>query len=164
MSKDKDNFDRKQQRTKKIMGFVIAPILLMIAGLLALGVLDFEEGIVLDFEDAFQPNYVEIVAQVDVHCYNVNWFGQHGFQVVYQESIVAIAEKLGENDLDFVASEFYENQAVVDYLVIECPHIDSKLEAPNVFDANRGIDAYPKCLERKIDELNYKEFCSQFVQ
>jgi len=163
MSKEKKNFDRKQQRTKKIMGFVIAPILLMIAGLLALGVLDFEEGVVLDFE-VFEPSYVDIVSEVDVHCYNVNWFGQFGFQIVYQESIVAIAEKLGENDLDFVASDFYENQAVVDYLVLKCPHIDSKLDAPAEYDANIGKDAYPKCLERKIDELNYKEFCSQFVQ
>lgn len=163
-STDKEKFDRKQRKTKKIMGFVIAPILLMIAGLLALGILDFEEGVVLDFEEILEPNYVDIISEVDVHCYNVNWFGQFGFQIVYQESIVEIAEKLGEYDVDFTASEFYENQAVVDYLVLECPHIDSKLDAPAEYDANIGIDAYPKCLERKIGELNYKEFCSKFVQ
>jgi len=156
VSKDRKNFDRKQQRTKKIMGFVVAPVLLMIAGLLALGIIDIEV--------EAKPSYVEMVAEVDVHCYNVNWFGQHGFQIVYQESLIAIAEKLGEYDLDFTASEFYANQKVVDYLIVQCPHIDSKLNAPAEYDANIGIDAYPKCLERKIDELNYKEFCSQFVQ
>jgi len=156
VSKDRKNFDRKQQRTKKIMGFVVAPILLMIAGLLALGIIDIEV--------EAKPSYVEMVAEVDVHCYNVNWFGQHGFQIVYQESLIAIAEKLGEYDIDFTASEFYANQKVVDYLIVQCPHIDSKLNAPADYDANIGIDAYPKCLERKIDELNYKEFCSQFVQ
>ena len=156
MSKEKKNFDRKQRKTKKIMAFVVAPILFVIAGLLAFGIIDIE-----DIEA--KPNYAEIVAEVDVHCYNVNWFGQHGFQIVYQESLVAIAEKLDEYDMDFTSSEFYANQRVIDHLVVQCPHIDSKLDAPADYDANIGIDAYPKCLERKIDELNYKEFCSQFV-
>lgn len=137
------------------MGFVIAPILLMIAGLLALGILDFEE-----------PSYVDIVSEVDVHCYNVNWFGVHGFQIVYQESLIAIAEKLGENDMDFTASEFYANQAVVDYLIMYCPHIDSKLEAPADYDPSIGTDAHYKCILRKGETgtPNFEEACAQYIR
>ncbi len=151
MSKEKENFDRKQRKTKKIMAFVIAPILFLIAGLLALGVFDFEP-----------PSYVDIISQIDVHCYNVNWFGQHGFQIVYQESLIAIAEKLGEYDIDFTASTFYGNQEVVDYLVVECPHIDSRLEAPAIFNPDLGTNAVDKCLERRSGLINQQDICAQF--
>lgn len=137
------------------MAFVVAPILFMITGLMVFGVIDFNEA---------KPTYVEMVSEVDVHCYNVNWFGQHGFQIVYQESLIAIAEKLDEYDIDFTSSEFYANQKVVEHLVVQCPHIDSRLDAPAEYDANIGIDAYPKCLERKIGEINYQEFCSEFIR
>lgn len=151
MSKDKEkkNLDRKQRKTKKIMAFVIAPILFLIAGLLALGVFDFEE-----------PTYVDIVSELDVLCYNVNWFGQHGFQIVYQESIIAIAEKLGEYEVDFTASLFYEDQEVVDYLVVECPHIDSRLEAPALFNPDLGTNVIDKCLERKSGMVGFQDYCA----
>ncbi|MCP6727178.1 MAG: hypothetical protein KJI69_04080 [Patescibacteria group bacterium] len=131
------------------MAFVIAPILFLIAGLLALGVFNFEE-----------PTYVDLVSEIDVLCYNVNWFGQHGFQIVYQESLIEIAEKLGENNLDFTASTFYEDQGVVDYLVVECPHIDSRLEAPAIFNPSLGVDAYFKCLEQTNPDFDIN--CEQF--
>jgi hypothetical protein len=151
MSKDKEkkNFDRKQRKTKKIMAFVVAPILFLIAGLLALGVIDFEN-----------PSYVDIVSEIDVKCYNVNWFGQHGFQIVYQESLIEIAEKLGENNLDFTASTFYGNQEVVDYLVVECPHIDSRLEAPADFNPDLGTNVIDKCLERKSEMVGFQDYCA----
>jgi len=136
------------------MAFVVAPILFLITGLMVFGVIDFSTP---------PPSYVEMVSEVDVHCYNVNWFGQHGFQIVYQESLIAIAEKLDEYDIDFTSSEFYANQKVIDHLVVQCPHIDSRLDAPAVYDANLGIDAYPKCLEHKTNP-DFKVSCEQFIK
>ena len=150
MSNDKEKFDRKQNKVKKIMGFVVAPILFIITGLLVFGVIDFSP-----------PSYAEVVSEINVNCYNVNWFGQHGFQIVYQESLVEIAEKLGEYDIDFTASTFYEDQEVVDYFVNYCPHIDSRMDAPALFDPNLGTDAHFKCLEHEINP-DFDIDCEQF--
>jgi len=148
----RDNPDRNQNKTKKLMTFVVVPILILIIGLMALS------------QSNEKPTMLEIIKKLDIHCYNVNWFGQHGFQITYQESIIEIAEAIGEHDYDFVASEFYESQEIKDYFVISCPHIDSKLNAPAVFDSSIGMDAYSKCLQRISDLNENEEFCTEYQQ
>lgn len=152
-SEKKSNFDRNEKKLIKYMLFIVVPILILIVGLMALGQVD-----------TVKPSQLEIISELDLHCYNVNWFGQHGFQVTYQESLVQIAEKLAEYDINFVNSEFEENQAIVDYFVITCPHVDSRLELPEFYNPSLGMSAYPKCLQRTADLLENEEFCSEYQQ
>ena len=151
-SERKSNFDRNEKRLIKYMLFIVVPILILIVGLMALGQVDN------------RPSQLEIISELDLHCYNVNWFGQHGFQVTYQESLMEIAENIAEYDIDFVNSEFEENQAIVDHFVMTCPHIDSRLELPKFYDASLGMDAYPKCLQRTTDLFENEVFCSEYQQ
>ena len=159
-SDEKEQFDRKQNRIKKIRGFVIAPILLMIAGLMAVGIIDLEPA-------EAKPTYLEILSTMEIHCYNVNWFGQHGFQITYTETIKELAEKLEEHDMDFKHSVLIENIQVVDYMVMECPHVKSRLVLPDVFDPNLGTNPIDACLESKIgmgmmQPEMANEYCLQF--
>lgn len=157
---EKVEFDRKQNKVKKIMGFVVAPILFIIAGLLAIGYIDIGQ------EDP-KPTYVEILSTMELHCYNVNWFGQHGFQVTYTETIKELAEKLEEHDIDFKNSILTDDKKVVDYMVIECPHVKSRLVLPDIFDPNLGTNPIDACLESKIgmgmmQPQMANEYCLQF--
>jgi len=159
-STDKEKFDRKQNRLKKIMAFVVAPILLMIAVLIALGIFGFEQ------EDP-KPTYLEIMTTMDLHCYNVNWFGQHGFQITYTETLAELGDRLAEYDMDFKNSEFIEDKQVVEYMVMECPHVKSRLVIPDVFDPNLGTKPLDACLESKIgmgimNPVEANDYCLQF--
>ncbi len=153
MTDEKDDFDRKQRKTQRIIMLIVAPVLFITAGLLVLSELGAEEE---------KPSYSQILSQIDVHCYNVNWFGIHGFQVTYMKTIEEIGLKLDENDMDFTSSEFFENQEVIDYLVIECPHIDSRLKVPAIFDPLIGIDALDKCLIVREGIFESEDYCLQF--
>ncbi len=162
MSSEKEKFERKQNRTKKIMGFIVAPILFMIAGLLALGIFDFEEE---------KPSAVEILSTLDLHCYNVNWFGTHGFQTVYRETVEDIAYTLDEYDIDFKSKEFFTIQEVIDHFILVCPHLDSRLQIPEFYNPMIGTNAIDKCLQVKLGLVgaeipmqNAEEYCLQFKQ
>ena len=152
-SERKSNFDRNEKRLIKYILFIVVPILILIVGLMVLGQ-----------TDALRPSQLQIISEIDLHCYNVNWFGQHGFQVTYQESLVEIAQKLAEHDYDFKNSEFEANQAIVNYFVMTCPHIDSRLEVPDDYNPFLGINAYDKCLQRTADLFENEEFCSEYKQ
>ena len=159
-SDEKQKFDRKQNRVKKIMGFVVAPILFMIAGLIAIGYFD------IGLEDP-KPTYLETLTTMELHCYNVNWFGQHGFQVTYTETITELGDRLAEYDINFKNSIFIEDKKVVEYMVMECPHVKSRLVLPDEFDPNLGTNPLDACLESKIgmglmQPAMANEYCLQF--
>ncbi len=160
MSKEKKNFDRKQRKTKKIMAFVVAPILFIIAGLMVVGVIDLEPA-------EAKPTYLEVITTMELHCYNVNWFGQHGFQITYTETIKELGEKLAEHDINFRNSIFTEDKQVVEYMVLECPHVKSRLVVPEQFDPNLGTSALDACLETKItlgimQPVEANDYCLQY--
>jgi len=158
MTDDKEEFDRNQRKTGKIVLFIVAPVLFITAGLLVISDLNAEEE---------KPSYTQILSQIDVHCYNVNWFGVYGFQITYMDTITEIAEKLDSNDMNFARDEFFENQDVIDHLVVYCPHIDSRLQVPDIFDPNVGTNVIDKCLERKIgtDSFeNIQNICAEYIK
>lgn len=153
MSNDKENHDRKIDNTKKIILLVIIPLLLASVGLM---------GISGYFEPVQKPTYVEILYQLELECYNVNWFGTHGFQITYNKSMEEIGNLLDSYDMDFKATEFFKDQEVKDYMVVTCPHIDSTLEAPDDYDPDFGVTALDKCLEKKAEFFESEEYCLQF--
>lgn len=156
MTDEHTDFDRKLNRTKKIMTVVVAPILFMIIGLMVLGVIP--SGIAEE-----KPTFTEILEEVhDLHCYNINWFGVSGFQVTFNDSIQEIAMTLDSHDMDFANNEFFQNQEVIDYLVVECPHLDSRLQIPEKYDPFIGAHAVDKCLEKKRGTVDSEGFCLQF--
>ena len=157
MTDDKEDFDRKQRKIQKIVLFIVAPVLIMVAGLLVISELNVEE----------KPSYIEILSQIDVHCYNVNWFGIHGFQITYMDTIIEIAEKLDSHNMNFARDEFFENQDVIDHLVVYCPHVDSRLQVPDRFNPNIGTSVVDKCLESKMgtDSFeNIQNICAEYIK
>jgi len=157
MTDDNEDFDRKQRKIQKIVLFIVAPVLIVVAGLLVISELNVEE----------KPSYIEILSQIDVHCYNVNWFGIHGFQITYMDTITQIAEKLDSHDMNFARDEFFENQDVIDHLVVYCPHVDSRLQVPDIFNPNIGTNVVDKCLEIKTGtELfeNIESICDEYLR
>lgn len=147
------NYDRKIERTKKIIVLVVAPILLASAGLIFLYDLN-------NIEE--KTSYTQILSEIDLKCYNVNWFGTFGFQTTFLETIVDVGNKLDEYDMDFTSSDFFNNQEVIDYLIINCPHIDSRLQIPAEFDPFIGVPALDKCLEIKSGTFESEDYCLQF--
>lgn len=162
MSKDqREKNKRKEKNMKKLMAFVVAPVLFLVAGLLTLGVIGAEE----------KPTKMEILSTMDLHCYNVNWFGTHGFQTVYKETVEDIGYTLDEYDYDFKSKEFFSTQEVVDYFILVCPHIDSRLQIPEFYNPMIGKNAIDKCLQVKLGLVgaeipmsNAEEYCLQFKQ
>ena len=153
MSSDKEKHDRQIESTKKIILFVIVPLLFLTAGLL---------GLSGAFEEEPKPTNLEIVGMVDAECYNVNWFGTHGFQITYKTMMENVGITMDSYDMDFTASEFFQDQTVIDHLVVVCPHIDSRLEAPEDFDPDLGVGALDKCLEKKSEFFEHEDFCLKF--
>jgi len=154
MTDDKDDFDRNQRKTGKIVLFIVAPVLFITAGLLVISDLSAEE----------KPSYSQIISQIDLHCYNVNWFGTFGFQITYKDTIAEIAQKLNDYDMDFTSSEFFENQEVIDHLIVYCPHVDSRLQVPDSFDPTVGINVVDKCLEKKVGTVDFKGICAEYIK
>lgn len=146
-------YDRQVKKAKKLVTFVIIPLIILSAGII---------GISGYLEDQARPSFVEIISTLDIHCYNVNWFGTYGFQITYKESIEEIADALAVYNYDFKASEFFKDKEVENYLVISCPHIDSKLEAPEKFAPLIGKTAIDKCFEARMKFVDYEDYCLQF--
>ncbi len=158
MTDEKDDFERKQRKTQRLVLLIVAPVLFMTAGLLVLSELGAEEE---------KPSYSQILSQIDLHCYNVNWFGVHGFQITYMDTITEIAEKLDSNDMNFARDEFFENQDVIDHLVVYCPHVDSRLQVPDRFNPNIGTNVVDKCLERKMGTDSFENIeiiCAEYIK
>ncbi len=157
MTDEKDDFDRKQRKTQRIILLIVAPVLFVTSGLLVLSELGAEE----------KPSFPQILSQIDVHCYNVNWFGVHGFQITYMDTITEIAEKLDSHDMNFARDEFFENQDVIDHLVVYCPHVDSRLQVPDRFNPNIGTNVVDKCLERKMGTDSFENIeiiCAEYIK
>ena len=168
MTKEQDNYDRNLKKTQKIVLFVVVPVLVLIA----LGIFMLTNSAITG-----QPYYtnffnfgksklsdIEIIKKVDLHCYNVNWFGTNGFQITYKDTLQQIADQYAKQNRDFVQSEFFNNKDVKDYLVTHCPHIDSKLQAPKVFDPKVGVGVVDKCLQIKRGTINYQDYCAGFIR
>jgi len=151
---ENEDFERKQRKTGKIVLFIVAPVLFITAGLLVISDLSAEE----------KPSYSQILSEIDLHCYNVNWFGIHGFQITYKDTIAEIAQKLNDYDIDFISSEFFENQEVIDHLVVYCPHVDSRLQVPDTFDSTVGTNVVDKCLEKKVGTVDFKGICAEYIK
>lgn len=109
-----------------------------------------------------KPTYVEVLSEIDLHCYSVNWFNNFGFQITFMETIGEIGETLDSYDMDFSNEEFFNDKTVVDYLVIHCPHVDSRLDLPDVYDPLLGMDALDKCLQVKEGIFDSEGYCLQF--
>lgn len=154
MSSDEKNHDRQIEKTKKIILLVVIPLLITSTGLIWVSGWDSEP----------KPSYVEILSTIDLHCYNVNWFGVYGFQITYNETMEEIGQKFAEYGYDFTASEFFKNKEVENYFVVTCPHINSKLEAPEKYDPTVGIGAVDKCLQVKAGNFEFQDFCAQFIK
>jgi len=160
-SEEREKNKHKEKNIKKLMGLVVAPVLFLVAGLLTLGVIGAEE----------KPTKMEILSTMDLHCYNVNWFGTHGFQTVYKETVEDIGYTLDEYDYDFKSKELFTTQEVVDYFILVCPHIDSRLQIPEFYNPMIGTNAIDKCLQVKlglvgaeIPMASAEEYCLQFKQ
>lgn len=153
MPYETEKFDRSQKKLQKIVILVVVPILVLITGLMALGTIETEK-----------PTKLEIFYTIDLKCYNINWFGTHGFQVTYKDSIVEIAEKIAEYDYDFVSSEFFETHEVVQHLLRVCPHIDSRLQVPEEYDPTIGSSAIDKCFEVKVGMIGFEDYCLEFKE
>ena len=156
MTDDKKDLDDKQRKVQRIVLLIVAPVLFVVAGLLVIS--DLGEG------EEQKPSYTEILSQIDLHCYNVNWFGIHGFQLTYKDTIQEIGMKLDEYDMDFTSSEFFKNQEVIDYLVVYCPHVDSRLQVPDTFDSNIGTNVIDKCLEKKRGTVDFEGICAEYLK
>lgn len=155
MDEENSNYDRNIKKTGKVVLFIAVPILVILAIIIfATTHLAINE----------KPSYVEILSKIDVHCYNVNWFGTNGFQITYNESIQEIGEKLAEYNYDFKQSEFFNNTDVKNYLIRKCPHIDSKLQAPKIYNPNLGINVVDKCLVVKQEMVDFQDYCAQFIK
>lgn len=127
------------------------------------GIYELDQGIREKFGFVEEkPAYAEILPEINLHCYNVNWFNNFGFQIVFTETIVEIGETLASYDIDFSNEEFFNDKRVVDYLVINCPHVDSRLELPDEYNAFIGMDALDKCLQVKEGIFDSEGYCLQF--
>jgi len=153
LTKDADDFDRKLEKTKKIIILIVIPVLFISAGIVYFSTTEEEEN---------KPNYTQILSEVNLKCYNVNWFGTFGFQLTFMDTIKEIGEKLDEYDMDFSNEEFFKDQEVVDYLVINCPHVDSRLNVPDDYDPFVGVPALDKCLQAKEGFVDSEDYCLQF--
>lgn len=153
-NQEEDDFDRKINRTKKIIILVVIPVLFGVA-------------LFLYFSDTFEDKqtYLEIISEVDaVHCYNISWFGTFGFQIIYMETSMEVADILDGYNMDFSQDEFFKDQEVVDYLVINCPHLNNKLNLPDKFDPEHGMPAVDQCLKVKEGLFGSEDYCMQFKQ
>ena len=157
--------DRNIKKTQKIVLFVIVPVLV----LFAVGIFTITHSVITDqpyftniFSSFDKPTKIEIVKSLDLHCYNINWFGSNGFQVTFNESIEDVANNFAKYDYDFVGSEFFKNQEIVDHMVMVCPHLDSRFEIPELYDPNIGKIAIDKCFEKKIGTIGAEDYCLSF--
>ena len=164
MTNEQENNDRNIKKTQKIVLFVVVPILI----LLAIGIFTITHSVITDqpyftnIFNSFKPSQIEIIKSLDLHCYSINWFGANGFQITYKETIENVAQSLANYDYNFVASEFFKNEQIKDYMVMVCPHLDSKLEAPEVYDPNIGKSAIDKCFEKKVGTVGAEDYCLSF--
>lgn len=158
---ENEEYDRKIKKTKKIIIYVIIPILLLSTILILFYDTNLDLSEISTIKE--KPSYIEVLEMVpDIHCYNVNWFGVHGFQITYNESIDEIVGILQSYDMDFDYNKFFQEQDVIDYLVLECSHIDNRMQAPDHFDPMIGVPALDKCLQARQGFVDSEEFCLQF--
>ncbi len=151
MTNEPTENEQKIKRLKKIVMFVVLPLLVL--GAVITGISGMEEP---------KPSATQILSEIEIQCYNVNWFGVHGFQITYTPMIENIANKMDKYDMDFSGEGFFKDQEVIDYMVIHCPHIDSTLSAPEHYDPNYGVQAVDKCLQVKEGIFDSEEYCIQF--
>lgn len=155
MTDEQNKYEQGLKKTQKVILFLVIPILV----LSALGVFIQSNGVL----NEKKPTYVEILSKIDdLHCYNVNWFGVHGFQITYKDSIDVIVGILDKYDIDFSNDEFFKNKEVVNYLILNCPHIDNTSQAPDKFDRSIGVSALDKCLQVKQGFVESEDYCLQF--
>ena len=96
--------------------------------------------------------YVENILQgIDLECYNVNWYGINGFQIVYKTTRSEIVSKIGEDKFD----NFLHNYIASKAFELYCPHLMNIIQAPDNFDPNLGTGSVEMCLEGSISNPEY---------
>ena len=173
---EKEKFKKKEKRVSIIIIAVVCPILIVTAVFLGLF---YDPKVVHPFErtgmipdeiwlleekhntsNLFGENgtfeseiaYVENILQgIDLECYNVNWYGVHGFQIVYKTTRSEIVSKIGEDKFD----NFLQNYIASRAFELYCPHLLNILEAPDNFDPDLGTGSVEMCLEGSVSNLEY---------
>lgn len=173
---DKEKFKKKEKRVQIIVVVVIAPILIASAVFIGLfydtqvvhpfertGMIPDEIWLMdekLDSTNLFGENgtfeseiaYVEYILQgIDLECYNVNWYGVYGFQIVYKTTRSEIVSKIGEDKFD----NFLQNYIASKAFELYCPHIPNRLVVPDNFDPNLGTGSVEMCLEGSVANPEY---------
>jgi len=173
---EKEKFKKNEKRVQIIVVAVIAPI--VIASAIYLG-LFYDKEVVHPYErtgmipdeiwlmdekhntthlfgekGTFESEiaYVENILQgIDLECYNVNWYGIHGFQILYKTTRSEIVSKIGEDKFD----DFFENPITKKAFELYCPHVINTLNIPDNFDANVGTGSVEMCLEGSMSTPEY---------
>ncbi len=173
---EKEKFKKKEKRVQIIIIAVVCPILIGTAVFLGLfyetekihpfertGMIPdeiwlmyekpnttnlFEENGTFESEIAYVEN---ILLGIDLECYNVNWYGVHGFQIIYKTTRSEIVSKIGEDKFD----QFLDNEIASKAFELYCPHLLNILQAPDNFDPNVGIGSAEMCLEGSMSTTEY---------
>jgi len=173
---EKEKFKKKEKRVQIIVLAVITPILIATAVLIGLfypsevvhpyertGMIPDDVWLMEDNKNSthlFGENgtfesevaYVENILQgIDLECYNVNWYGIHGFQIIYKTTKSEIVSKIGEDKFD----QFLDNNIARKAFELYCPHIFNLVQAPDNFDPNVGTGSVEMCLEGSISTPEY---------
>jgi len=173
---EKEKFKKKEKRVQIIIIAVICPILIGTAVFFGLfnetqTVHSFKRtGLIPDEIWSMEKNhnstnlfgengtfesevaYVEnILLGIPMECYNVNWYGIHGFQVIYMSTKEKIIKKIGEEKFD----QFLENTIAQKAFELYCPHVINKLQVPNNFDPYVGTGSVEMCLEGSMSDPDY---------
>ena len=174
---EKEKFKKKEKRVQIIVLVVITPILIASAVLIGLY---YETEVVHPYERTgmipdeiwlidgnknsthlFGENgtfeseiaYVENILQgIDLECYNVNWYGIHGFQVIYKTTKSEIVSKIGEDKFD----QFLDNDIARKAFELYCPHVINRINIPpDNYDPNIGMGSVEMCLEGSMSTPEY---------
>ncbi len=173
---EKEKFKKKEKRVQKIVIAVVCPILIASAVLIGLyyetekihpfertGMIPDEIWLMdekLETTNLFGESgtfesevaYVEYILEgIDLECYNVNWYGVYGFQIVYKTTRSEIVSKIGEDKFD----EFLQNYIASKAFELYCPHIPNRLVVPDIFDPDLGIGSVEMCLEGSVANPEY---------
>jgi len=173
---EKEKFKKKEKRVQIIVLTIITPILIASAVFIGLyyepeKVHSFKRtGLIPDEIWSLDKNhnsthlfgengtfesevaYVEnILLGIPMECYNVNWYGIHGFQIIYLSTKDKIIKKIGEEKFE----QFLENDIVQKAFELYCPHVINKLQVPNNFDPYVGMGSVEMCLEGSMSDPDY---------
>ena len=173
---EKEKFKKKEKRVQIIILAIVCPILIASAVFIGLfyetevvhpyertGMIPDEVWIMIEKPNTtnlFEENgtfeseiaYVENILQgIDLECYNVNWYGIHGFQIIYKTTGREIISKIGEDKFQ----QLLDNEIARKAFELYCPHVINILKVPEDFDPNVGTGSVEMCLEGSMSTPEY---------